>query len=243
MSTPPPARHVGFWEALRFWFKLGLVSFGGPAGQIAIMHRELGWSNGAGYRKRAFCMPSTTACCCPDPRRSSWQPIGWLMHRTLRWRGSGRLVCAALTGAAGGPEAGSMWCLARYRGWWRFWRRQTRGGSPGPAGGAPYRQPNIEESAISPRVMGNCSYEFYSNLRIRTAFSRDRGGGCCRRGVAVRWVPTQFASALAGHAAAPADPEGPGSWLLDDDTPMPAHARFTRARLARVLVAGARCCG
>ena len=41
MSTPPPARHVGFWEALRFWFKLGLVSFGGPAGQIAIMHREL----------------------------------------------------------------------------------------------------------------------------------------------------------------------------------------------------------
>ncbi len=30
-----------FNEALRFWLKLGLVSFGGPAGQIAIMHREL----------------------------------------------------------------------------------------------------------------------------------------------------------------------------------------------------------
>jgi chromate transporter len=30
-----------FREALRFWFKLGLISFGGPAGQIAIMHREL----------------------------------------------------------------------------------------------------------------------------------------------------------------------------------------------------------
>ena len=30
-----------FWEAFRFWVKLGFISFGGPAGQIAIMHREL----------------------------------------------------------------------------------------------------------------------------------------------------------------------------------------------------------
>ena len=36
-----PARLVTFGEALRFWVKLGWISFGGPAGQIAIMHREL----------------------------------------------------------------------------------------------------------------------------------------------------------------------------------------------------------
>jgi len=35
----PPA--VRFWEALRFWFKLGWICFGGPAGQIALMHQEL----------------------------------------------------------------------------------------------------------------------------------------------------------------------------------------------------------
>ena len=32
---------ISFGDALRFWFKLGFISFGGPAGQIAIMHREL----------------------------------------------------------------------------------------------------------------------------------------------------------------------------------------------------------
>jgi len=30
-----------FGEAARFWFKLGFISFGGPAGQIAILHREV----------------------------------------------------------------------------------------------------------------------------------------------------------------------------------------------------------
>ena len=38
-ETPPPI--PSFREALRFWSKLGWISFGGPAGQIAIMHKEL----------------------------------------------------------------------------------------------------------------------------------------------------------------------------------------------------------
>jgi chromate transporter len=37
--TPPPVPTFG--EALRFWIKLGWISFGGPAGQIAIMHKEI----------------------------------------------------------------------------------------------------------------------------------------------------------------------------------------------------------
>ncbi|MGR9044077.1 MAG: chromate transporter, partial [Gammaproteobacteria bacterium] len=32
---------VAFREALAYWFKLGFISFGGPAGQISLMHQEL----------------------------------------------------------------------------------------------------------------------------------------------------------------------------------------------------------
>ena len=44
MQESEPARvnrTVSFNEALRFWTVLGFISFGGPAGQIAIMHREV----------------------------------------------------------------------------------------------------------------------------------------------------------------------------------------------------------
>jgi len=41
MSEQDPPSAPSFGEALRFWSKLGWISFGGPAGQIAIMHREI----------------------------------------------------------------------------------------------------------------------------------------------------------------------------------------------------------
>ncbi len=40
-SKPLPSTAVSFKEALKFWTKLGFISFGGPAGQIAIMHQEV----------------------------------------------------------------------------------------------------------------------------------------------------------------------------------------------------------
>ena len=40
-AQPPAPTSVPFREAFWFWLKLGFISFGGPAGQIAIMHAEL----------------------------------------------------------------------------------------------------------------------------------------------------------------------------------------------------------
>lgn len=39
-ATKQPAA-VSFMEALIYWLKLGFISFGGPAGQISMMHQEL----------------------------------------------------------------------------------------------------------------------------------------------------------------------------------------------------------
>jgi chromate transporter len=45
MTTPPPPTsapaYPSLWEAFRYWLKLGFISFGGPAGQISMMHQEL----------------------------------------------------------------------------------------------------------------------------------------------------------------------------------------------------------
>ena len=40
MNTSPPT-HPTFNQALKLWLKIGCISFGGPAGQIALMHKEL----------------------------------------------------------------------------------------------------------------------------------------------------------------------------------------------------------
>ena len=55
------SKEVGFREAFWFWVKLGFINFGGPAGQIAIMHRELverkHWvAEGQFLRTLNFCM-------------------------------------------------------------------------------------------------------------------------------------------------------------------------------------------
>ncbi len=60
---------------LRVWLRIGLLSFGGPAAQIAADAQGSWWSSATGSRMRASCTRSISACCCPGPRRSSLPPI------------------------------------------------------------------------------------------------------------------------------------------------------------------------
>lgn len=74
-----------FGEAFRFWLKLGFISFGGPTGQIAIMHSELvekkRWiDEGRFLHALNYCM------LLPGPEAQQLAIyIGWLLHRT--WGG------------------------------------------------------------------------------------------------------------------------------------------------------------
>ena len=65
-----PAHGVSMSEAFRVWLRVAALSFGGPAGQIAVMHRIL-VEEKSGFPKAAFCMLSTTACSYPVPKPSS----------------------------------------------------------------------------------------------------------------------------------------------------------------------------
>ena len=73
--------HPSFREALKFWLKLGFISFGGPTGQIAIMHQELvekrKWiSNTRFLQALNYCM------LLPGPEAKQLAIyIGWLLHR------------------------------------------------------------------------------------------------------------------------------------------------------------------
>ena len=82
MNPPRPPTKA---EAFRYWLRLGFISFGGPAGQIAIMHRELvderRWISESRFLHALnYCMVL------PGPEAQQLATyIGWLMHRT--WGG------------------------------------------------------------------------------------------------------------------------------------------------------------
>lgn len=71
-----------FSEAFRVWAKIGLLSFGGPAGQIALMHRELVEQRRWISEKR-FLHALNYCMLLPGPEAQQLATyIGWLMHRT-----------------------------------------------------------------------------------------------------------------------------------------------------------------
>ena len=101
-SLPPAATpaHPTFRTALRFWLKLGCISFGGPTGQIALMHTELverkRWIGEARFLHALnYCM------LLPGPEAQQLAIYcGWLLHRTWGGLAAGVLFLQPLVAAA-----------------------------------------------------------------------------------------------------------------------------------------------
>lgn len=81
MPAPPtPVRPVAFRDACKVWMRIGLLSFGGPAGQIALMHRmvvaERGWVSDTRFMHALnYCM------LLPGPEAQQLATyLGWLLH-------------------------------------------------------------------------------------------------------------------------------------------------------------------
>ena len=103
-SSDRPLQEPSFREALRFWLKLGFISFGGPTGQIAIMHTELvekkRWISESHFLHALnFCM------LLPGPEAQQLAIyIGWLLHKTRGGIAAGALFVI--------PSVFILWALS-----------------------------------------------------------------------------------------------------------------------------------
>jgi chromate transporter len=84
IPASPPAP-VSLGEAFRYWLKLGFISFGGPTGQIAMMHQDL-VERKRWISERRFLHALNYCMVLPGPEATQLATyIGWMMHRT--WGG------------------------------------------------------------------------------------------------------------------------------------------------------------
>lgn len=91
VPSPPTTPHPSFGEALRTWLRIGCLGFGGPAGQIALMHRtvvdEKRWVDDA-----RFLHALNYCTLLPGPEAQQLATyVGWLLHRTAGGIAAGTL--------------------------------------------------------------------------------------------------------------------------------------------------------
>jgi chromate transporter len=229
---------VSFLQALKFWLKLGFISFGGPAGQIAIMQRELvdekRWISQARFNHALnYCMVL------PGPEAQQLATyIGWLMHRThgalvagglfvlpslfimvaLSWLylsyGKLPLVAAVFWGVQCAVAAIVVHALWRVGS--RIWPKKHE------IWGVPGIFPCV--SAISFIAITFFKLSFLWIVAVAAIMGWL---------VAKRW-PQAFSAS--GHGSS--GKEKTGQYLIDDDTPTPVHALFSKAGLIRVVMMG-----
>ena len=226
---------VSFSEALKFWLKLGFISFGGPAGQIAIMHRELVEQKRWISEKR-FLHALNYCMLLPGPEAQQLATyIGWLMHRT--W---------------GGVVAGALFVLPSL-----FiliglsWVYVVFGQVPWVAGLLHGIKPavavivlqavhrigskTLKKPSVAPVLWAVAAMSFIAIYFFDVPFPLIVLSAAGIGWLGARWMPGQFAGG-GGHGAARS---GYGPATIDDDTPTPEHARFKKSRLVKVLVIGA----
>lgn len=220
--TTHSAPAVTFGAALRFWFRLGCISFGGPAGQIAIMHRELvenrRWiSEGRFLHALNYCMVL------PGPEAQQLATyLGWLLHRT-----KGGIVAGALFVL---PSLLLLTLLS-----WLY----VRFGTLPWVAGALY--------GVKPAVVA-IILQAAHRLGSRALGSAWAWGMALASFAAIALADVPFPLVLLAAAGSgvllgrrlgsgPADTRkvsGPMQLpaLIDDDTPRPLHTRFSARRLA-----------
>ncbi|MCP9883570.1 chromate efflux transporter [Synechococcus sp. ATX 2A4] len=230
-----------FGEAARYWLELGLISFGGPAGQVALMHSEV-VERRRWLSERRFLHALNYAMVLPGPEAQQLATyIGWLLH-----------------GIPGALVAGSLFILpslllllllsAVYAIWGQlpllvsvFWALK-------PAVTAIVIQAAWRlgrRTLHNPVLLALAVLAFAGLTLFRLPFPLILLTAAVIGWLAARWRPQLFSPSRQASPAAPG--QGAGTTVMPvaerlplhgDATPTPAHARFDRRRLALILLAG-----
>jgi chromate transporter len=219
-----------FWQAFAYWLRLGFISFGGPAGQIAIMHEDL-VEKRRWISEQRFLHALNYCMVLPGPEAQQLATyIGWLMHRTR-----GGLVAGILF------VLPSLFILIALS-----WVYMAFGQVPAVAavlyGIKPAVTAIVAAAAyrIGSRALKNHWLRAIAVLAFVAIFALDLPFPVIVLVAGVlgylggRYRPAQFA--VGGGHAGSAKSAGPAA--IDDATPTPPHALFSWARCARVLVVG-----
>ena len=222
---------VSFWQAFAFWLKLGFISFGGPAGQISIMHQEL-VERRRWISERRFLHALNYCMLLPGPEAQQLATyIGWLMHRT-----KGGIVAGVLFVL---PSLLILIALS--------WIYIAYGNLPLVAGLFYGIKPAVTAIVvqaahrIASRALKNrwlwaiAAASFVAIFALNVPFPLIVAAAALIGYVGGRMAPDQF-KVGGGHNKAD---KSFGPALIDDDTPTPEHATFRWSRLARVAAAGA----
>lgn len=228
---------VGAMQALRFWFTLGWISFGGPAGQIAVMHREL-VEQRRWISERRFQQALSYCLLLPGPEAQQLATyMGWLLHRT--WGGVAAGVLFVLPSLL--ILIGLSWVYVAF-GQVAWLAGLLDGIKPAVAAlvihavhrmggktlGPPRRKPVLWGIALA-SFLAVWAFSVPFPLVVAGALLLGWAGG--------RWLPDSFTPAASAPHANVVNAQ-PTAAIIDDNTPV-AHARFSRARLWRVLLVGA----
>ena len=228
-STERP-QPVSFATAFRFWLKLGFISFGGPAGQIAIMHQEL-VERRRWISERRFLHALNYCMLLPGPEAQQLAVyLGWLMHRT--W---------------GGVVAGTLFILpSLFLLILLSWIYLSFGHVPTVAGVLYGIKPAVTAIVlfaayrIGSRALKNgllwllAALAFLAIFVLHAPFPLIVLIAACLGAIGGRIAPDKFAVG-GGHGAAK---QSYGPALIDDDTPIPDHARFRWSHLLKIAAAG-----
>lgn len=230
-SAANHARPVGLFSAFLFWLKLGFISFGGPAGQISIMHQEL-VERRRWISERRFLHALNYCMLLPGPEAQQLATyIGWLMHRT--WGG---VIAGALF------VVPSLFILIGLS-----WLYIAFGEVPVVAGLFYGIKPAVTAIVvhaahrIGTRALKNgwlwaiAAASFVAIFALSLPFPLIVLGAAIIGYIGGRLVPAKFVIG-GSHQAGKV---GYGPALIDDDTPTPEHARFRWARLLQLLLVGA----